>query len=66
MTIVQISYSYRNKLYDKTFSNAEYGYYFVINDDYVFVSCSVVNDNSDELNKMTGMLDNTVTTLSQM
>lgn len=50
------------------FTKAEYGYYFVINNNYVYISCFVVNDNAthDELNKMTEILEKTIPTLAKV
>lgn len=68
MTRVNMSYSYDNKAYDETFTKAEYGYYFVINNNYVYISCFVVNDNvtHDELNKMTEILEKSIPTLAKV
>lgn len=68
MTKVNMSYSYDNKAYNQTFAKTECGYYFVVNNNYVFISCFVVNDNAtqDELNKMTGILEKTVVTLARI
>lgn len=68
MTRVALSYSYENKAYNEMFTKAEYGYYFVINNNYVYISCFVVNDNAthDELNKMTEILEKTIPTLAKV